>query len=239
MAIVIITSSAAIFFIMISAIMHSVRTSAVGREQRAAKAAAEEKQRAAMAAAEEKQRSAMAAAEEKARETERKRQEREEKKAAAHAQKVARAMELAELAERRLNAEKELALLKAQPAETQETPAVVTPSGDMRIVRVIKGNNVFKNAVVAFTGTIPGMTRAEAISAVKANGGKAYETMPANTTLLVVGNNPGNDKLGKADKMAGQIKKITPSQFDIMLKSPLSLEIDELEGLIRGDIKIA
>ena len=61
---------------------------------------------------------------------------------------------------------------------------------------------------------IAALSRKEAIAAVEANGGKAYETMPVSTTLLVVGDNPGNGKLDKADMW--RTRKITAKQFNTM-----------------------
>ena len=70
------------------------------------------------------------------------------------------------------------------------------------------------------------------VNAVEANGGKAFEDMPASTTLLVVGDKPGMDKLNKADRWIAQVRKITPAQFDFMLKMPLSLTPDEFAALV-------
>ena len=103
-------------------------------------------------------------------------------------------------------------------------PAPLTPHG----------NNAFAGQVVAFTGTLPGMTRREAIAAVQANGGKAFDAMPAGTTLLVVGANPGMNKLDKADQWIGTCRKITPAQFAGMLAQPLFLELDEATALVRS-----
>ena len=87
------------------------------------------------------------------------------------------------------------------------------------------GNNAFAGHVVAFTGTLPGMTRREAIEAVKKNGGTAFESMPAATTLLVVGDRPGTRKQDKADEWPS-CRKITAEQFFIMLRMPLTFEPD-------------
>ena len=100
------------------------------------------------------------------------------------------------------------------------------------IAKMFKGNNIFAREVVAFTGTLDGMTRAEAIRAVEANGGKAFDTMPAGTTLLVVGKNPGNAKLDKADRWIGQCKKITQDHFMVKLTSPLTLTPDEFADAV-------
>ena len=71
----------------------------------------------------------------------------------------------------------------------------------------------FAGQVVAFTGKLSSMTRGAAIQKVIDAGGKAYKTMPAGTTLLVVGNNPGMCKMDKADEWISQVRKITEVQF--------------------------
>lgn len=176
-------------------------------QRKAREKAAAAKSIAAQAAAAKKHEAAMKKAL-----AERRRNEREQKQAAAHAVKVARATELAELAERRLKAERERQALKAaaKPAAKVAAPAPVNAGSSSNVI----GNNMFRNEVVSFTGTLPGMTRKEAIAAVEANGGKAYETMPVSTTLLVVGDNPGNGKLDKADMW--RTRKITAKQFNTM-----------------------
>lgn len=122
------------------------------------------------------------------------------------------------------------------PAAAQTTPAVqaapesnqpeskrsegVSEPAKPAALPGIKGNNAFAHEVVAFTGTLDGMTRAEAIKAVEANGGRAFQTMPAGTTLLVVGRNPGMSKLDKADKWISQTRKITQEQFKAKIDQP-------------------
>ena len=87
----------------------------------------EQERRAAQLKAEQEQAARRAAAARKKQEQEQKRQEREQRQADAHAVKVARAAELAELAERRLRAEKELAQLRTEttqrPQSIPEAPA--------------------------------------------------------------------------------------------------------------------
>ena len=84
----------------------------------------------------------------------------------------------------------------AQPAQIPEpAPKPVTYCG----------NNAFAGHVVAFTGTLPGMTR--------------------RTTLLVVGDRPGTRKQDKADEWPS-CRKITAEQFFIMLHMPLTFEPD-------------
>lgn len=174
--------------------------------------------------------------------------ERQRKQDAAHALKVARAAELAELAERELAAKqaaKALDAAKAEPTpeehsepvhdaqpDAEPTQADTEPTEpDSLLSRLgVKGNNAFKGHVVAFTGRLPGMTRAEAIQAVQENGGRAYTKMPAGTTLLVVGEKPGMCKMDKADEWIGQVRKITAKQFFEMLAEPLTVEPEELEA---------
>ena len=92
---------------------------------------------------------------------------------------------------------------------------------------VLRGNNMFGGEIVAFTGTIPGMTRREAMQAVEANGGKAYSTMPAATTLLVVGEKPGSEKLELAERRCGQVRRIDAAHFKFMLEQDLTVSPDE------------
>lgn len=88
-------------------------------------------------------------------------------------------------------------------------------------------NKTFAGEIVAFTGTIEGMKRRDAIQAVQDLGGIAYERMTAATTLLVVGDKPGNTKLGKADKWISQVRKITQEQFKAMLQAAQQLPAPE------------
>lgn len=111
-------------------------------------------------------------------------------------------------------------------------PVFKRPESVSGAAPIVHGNNAFAGQTVAFTGTLPNMTRAEAIAAVTANGGRAYDTMTAGTTLLVVGDKPGMNKLDKADRWIGQVRKITPAQFDAMLKLPLTLTPDEFAAMI-------
>ena len=91
----------------------------------------------------------------------------------------------------------------------------------------LRGNNMFGGEIVAFTGTIPGMTRREAMQAVEANGGKAYSTMPAAATLLVVGEKPGSEKLELAERRCGQVRKIDAAHFKFMLEQDLTVTPNE------------
>lgn len=115
---------------------------------------------------------------------------------------------------------------KAKPAAPEQAapqanaaPAVL-PGG-------LRGNNMFGGEIVAFTGTIPGMTRREAMQAVEANGGKAYSTMPAATTLLVVGEKPGSEKLELAERRCGQVRRIDAAHFKFMLEQDLTVTPQE------------
>lgn len=92
--------------------------------------------------------------------------------------------------------------------------------------------NAFARHKVAFTGTLKSMPRRIAIEYVRAAGGKAFSTMPAGTTLLVVGENPGMDKMDKADLWIGQVRKITERQFLDMLNLKLAT-LDDLAALER------
>lgn len=193
-------------------------------EAAAKKAAAEQKR---------KERAAEAAAKKAA--AEEKRQERAARAEEEHALKLARAAELAELAERRLQAEKELAELRKaatqtnenhfeqeQPAQEQaEKPEAPVLTLNQFTQAAAPAPQPFRGQTVAFTGrlTVSGMTRAQAIEKVKQAGGNAYKDMTSYTTLLVVGENPGMKKLDKADKWIEQVRKITERQFLEMLEA--------------------
>lgn len=113
--------------------------------------------------------------------------------------------------------------VQPQPIQPEPIRPVTIPAAPLPF----KGNNAFAGEVVAFTGTLDGMTRAQAIKGVEANGGKAFETMPAGTTILVVGDKPGMNKLDKADRWIGQVRKITQAQFQAKLSLPLTITPDE------------
>ena len=108
----------------------------------------------------------------------------------------------------------------AQAAPQANAAPAVLPGG-------LRGNNMFGGEIVAFTGTIPGMTRREAMQAVEANGGKAYSTMPAAATLLVVGEKPGSEKLELAERRCGQVRRIDAAHFKFMLEQDLTVSPDE------------
>lgn len=127
--------------------------------------------------------------------------------------------------------------LAAVPQEEQrETVPASAPA-----IQSAKGNSAFAGQVVAFTGTLEGMTRTQAIKLVRDNGGKAFETMPVGidlcTTMLVVADElmrsgRTTNKLEKADQYIGQIRKITETQFKAMLTLPLTLNPDEFAAMI-------
>lgn len=125
---------------------------------------------------------------------------------------------------------------KARPAQAAKAkakpaaPAQAAPQANAAPALLpggLRGNNMFGGEIVAFTGTIPGMTRREAMQAVEANGGKAYSTMPAATTLLVVGEKPGSEKLELAERRCGQVRRIDAAHFKFMLEQDLTVSPDE------------
>jgi len=211
----------------------------------------------------ERQAQQAAAAEQRRNEAERKRAIQAEKAAKREAARAAKeaeqerkkaarldyARQLAEYAERALQAKREAKEIERapiilhpseQPAEPEtqsdhdagsEPPVPVLERPAAKPMPQIKGNNAFKGHVVAFTGKLPGMTRREAIQAVQDNGGRAYEKMPVGTTLLVVGDKPGMCKMDKADEWIDQVRKITAEQFFEMLRQPLTLELDEFAAM--------
>lgn len=110
----------------------------------------------------------------------------------------------------------------------QEVP-VAQPAPIRRITTFEPvGNNAFAGEVVAFTGTLPGMTRSEAIEAVRKNGGKAFDTMPVTTTILVVGDKPGRNKLDKVAAMPN-CRIMDAREFRVMLMQDLTMEPEEFE----------
>ena len=126
------------------------------------------------------------------------------------------------------------AVPSAEPAaEPAADPAPVVQATSKRPAVYI-GNNAFAGETVAFTGTLPGMTRREAIEAVKKNGGRAFENMSASTTILVVGDKPGKRKLENADKWIGSCRKITAMEFRIMLETPLTLTPEEFAEYVHS-----
>ena len=126
----------------------------------------------------------------------------------------------------------------AEPVTPVADPVAEPVASSPRRPLAICGNNAFVGEVVAFTGTLRGMTRREAIDAVKANGGRAYENMTAATTILVVGDKPGQRKLDLADKWPS-CRKIPAIEFEIMCTRPLTLSTSEFEQYVREIYNIA
>lgn len=188
-----------------------------------------------------KQREAERRRAEKAEAAARAKAEREAKKAEA----AARAAEASHTSKRKRGRPRKVRLVPEAPAPETPAPEAPTPvqeSPDPDPVRPetvsaapFKGNNMFVGQIVAFTGALKDMTRAEAIRAVEANGGRAYETMPAGTTLLVVGDKPGMGKMDKADKWIGQTRKITQEQFRCMLTAPLTVTPDQFAAAFAAE----
>ena len=197
----------------------------------AAQAAAEEAQRReqqrrraeAQRAAELKKQAAQEAKEHAARERERQQAEkaaaratRKQEQERRQAERLEAARQLAEYKERALQAEKALqALQHEKRPENIPAPAAVTLEQFAAVhpAKAPEKPRTFAGETVAFTGKLQNMTRAEAIALVQERGGRAFKTMPAGTTLLVVGKNPGMQKLDKADEWITQVKKITEAQF--------------------------
>ena len=124
----------------------------------------------------------------------------------------------------------------AAPFEPEEAAAPVPaiepePVKPAALSLAPHGNRAFEGKRVAFTGTLPGMTRSKAIEAVKLNGGRAYTDMPLGVNLLVVGDNPGMKKLDIADEKIDRIRKITAAQFFAMLAQPLDVAPEEFAAL--------
>ena len=120
----------------------------------------------------------------------------------------------------------------AAPAAAADDPARRNAPGSFQSAAWAPPVNAFARHKVAFTGTLKSMPRRIAIEYVRAAGGKAFSTMPAGTTLLVVGENPGMDKMDKADLWIGQVRKITERQFLDMLNLKLAT-LDDLAALER------
>lgn len=207
--------------------VYAVKLSRARREQarkeREQEAELLEKRRIAAAKKAEQQRKA----DERAAAAREKRLEKERQQA----QRLEAARQMAEYAQQALQAERELQALRAKSITAPLEPAPQpkqTPVPKARPAFV--GNNAFAHEYVAFTGTLPGMMRAEAMQAVAANGGRASEDMPACTTLLVVGDKPGENKLHKADQWG--VKKIDAETFWARVHQPLTLTPDEFAALI-------
>lgn len=167
----------------------------------------------------------------------RQRRQRRAQEAAELARHIERRMAEADRLRRRQDAQRAAKpqAPKARPAQAKPeakpaAPVQAAPQANAAPALLpggLRGNNMFAGEIVAFTGTIPGMTRREAMQAVEANGGKAYSTMPAAATLLVVGEKPGSEKLELAERRCGQVRKIDAAHFKFMLEQDLTVSPDE------------
>lgn len=122
---------------------------------------------------------------------------------------------------------------RGRPRKNPE-PVEKKPEPQPEPLRPATISDALTGQTFSFTGTLDGMTRRQAIEAVQQRGGKAFDTMPAGTTILVVGSNPGMNKLDKADRWIGSVRKITQAQFFAMLSAteekaaaPAALTLDE------------
>lgn len=143
-------------------------------------------------------------------EQQRKKAEREAEQKRKQAEKLEAARQLAEYRERALQAEKELkALQSGSPApvkpQAQESKPALANVPESAPVKPAAGNapksfpQTFAGEKIAFTGTMPTMTRKEAIQATKDRGGQAYETINTGCTLLVIGQRPGRQQQDRAE----------------------------------------
>ena len=76
--------------------------------------------------------------------------------------------------------------------------------GGVRIQKKKKTSEKLKGMSFVITGTLETMSREAAQDLVRANGGKATNSVSAATTYLVVGENPGS-KLQKAEKLGVKV----------------------------------
>ena len=61
------------------------------------------------------------------------------------------------------------------------------------------------------------------------NGGRAFEDMPAGTTMLIVGGKPGKTKLDKARQWGVRI--LTETDFESFLNLPVTVTPDEFAAV--------
>ena len=175
--------------------------------QEAARRAARDKANFAAAQAKAKADAAAARKEDQ----QRKKAERETEQRKKQAEKLEAARRLAEYRERALKAEKELRALqtgarttKAPAKKPEEAPAKKpvekpAPDPEQKPANAPKSfPQKFTGEAVAFTGTLPTMTRKEAIQATEKRGGRAFETINTKCTLLVIGERPGKQQLERA-----------------------------------------
>ncbi len=71
---------------------------------------------------------------------------------------------------------------------------------EIQAVEAASSEGVFAGKTVVFTGTLEGMTRAEAKTSVERRGGKVASSVSKNTDFLVVGGKPGS-KAKKAEEI--------------------------------------
>lgn len=179
----------------------------------------------------EQKKAARAAELEKARaEKAKAREERETANAAKRAERLETARLMAEYRERALQAARELAALQAPPAaapgadpgQRPETISAADPAPGRSSAPADDGPKPLAGQNVAFTGKLRTMNRASAAELVRKAGGKAFiKSMPACTTLLVVGDVSGDGNTGKLDKAeewCGQVRKMYEPQFLQILK---------------------
>ncbi|MCE5342778.1 MAG: BRCT domain-containing protein [Eubacteriales bacterium] len=84
------------------------------------------------------------------------------------------------------------------PSAPQKRGRPLAATSASAVMPAPNATGCFSGEVVAFSGTLDCATREAAMNRVAIAGGHAYDTMPAGTTLLVVGKNPGKNKLEKA-----------------------------------------
>ena len=132
-----------------------------------------------------------------------------------------------------------------RPAE-QEKPAAPDPeaaeaAGGQEPERVHPASapqpfpQAFAGEVVAFSGTLPTMTRKEAVKAVKDRGGRAYESIHADCTILVVGEKPGKQQQERAERW--NIKTITWEEW--FKRAGISWRRRQVAMAIASDLKTA
>ena len=70
---------------------------------------------------------------------------------------------------------------------------------------------------IVVTGSLVGYTRTGASDAIKARGGKSPGSVSAKTDALVVGDNPGASKLGKAEQLG--VPQLDQAQFEHLMET--------------------
>jgi len=198
------------------------------RKAAAAKRAAQEAENRRRQEAEAQQAAKVAAQEQKRAEREKREAERKAAAEAKHLETMRRREELHQQKMRHL-AELQAAQAAAAPSQQPEAAKETAPSEAAAAApdpacKQPASDGIFAGQTVAFTGTLPNISRAEAVRAVRNRGGKAFaKEMPAATTMLVVGRLQGDgetNKLRRADQYIGQIRKITAEQFIALINTP-------------------